>query len=107
MLNATNQANSLSNIWSYGAYTLGKTPNIPLNFIMDISYSGSDLTTGGGTSTTSQTGNYHFSQSYDTSVAGTFNQRVNYSQLASSTKSIRVSVAGVLVPPPVVKSEPL
>ena len=95
MLNATNQANSLSNIWSYGAYTLGKTPNIPLNFIMDISYSGSDLTTGGGTSTTSQTGNYHFSQSYDTSVAGTFNQRVNYSQVSSSNSSVRVSISGV------------
>ena len=90
MLNSTNQANNAPtpNVWGYGAYTLDKTPNIPLNFIMDIKYSGSNLTTGGGQQTTTQTGNYHFSQSYNPLVAGTFSQRTTYSNNASTVTTL-------------------
>ena len=51
--------------WNYSAYTLTKTPNVPLNFQMDIYYSASDRGTGGGNVTTTQQGNLHNGQGYD------------------------------------------
>ena len=89
MLSPINQANSTwTDIWSTGAYTLNRTPNVPLNFIMELHYSASDRGTGPGVPVTStQTGNYHSGQGYDPNVAGNFNQTTlftNSSELGGS-----------------------
>jgi hypothetical protein len=100
MLSPINQANSTwTDIWSTGAYTLNRTPNVPLNFIMELHYSASDTGTGTGLPVIStQTGNYHSGQGYDPNVAGNFNQTTLFEESGGSelgnSSIIKISTTG-------------
>ena len=79
MLNPISQQIATYDIWNYSAYTLTKTPNVPLNFQMDIYYSASDEGTGGGIITTTQQGNLHNGQGYNPLIAGNRSQAIGFS----------------------------
>ena len=98
MLSPVNQANSnWTDIWSTGAYTLNRTPNVPLNFIMELHYSASDTGTGTGAPVISvQEGNYHSGQGYNRNLAGNFNQATLFSDSGDNGNSriIKISSTG-------------
>ena len=73
--------------WDYGAYTLSRTPNVPLNFEMVIEYSGSDTSDPSGTSTVVSSGILHKFQGYQ-DVAGNVSQAVNLSPTGTGWSSV-------------------